>query len=471
MIGKEPLRSGIVGAFAIRMDGDTLLSLNKDIRLVPASNMKLITTGVALKKLGPAFRFETSLAHTGTVERGVLKGDLYIIGGGDPTTGSRTDCAERTDSLFGRWRRILLDAGIVRVEGNIVADQRYFNGLSENLSVCFEDLGYDYGAAPSGLNFFENIQTFRIAPGPTPGSPLNVLPSFPDTPWMKYSVCARTGRPGTEDDVVCVNSRFGPFAEFWGSYPAGAYRKTAFCSNRFGAYTLAYHLHRYLTNHGISISGTWADINPSGLVRTDLLSDFGHPAAAPSSLTVIGVSESPLLSDIATDTNVHSDNFYAETLFKMVGKRMYGNALADSCSIAVGEVLRSMGLNPDEVQIQDGSGLSRKNYVSASFFVRFLRAMAGGPVFEEYLASLPVPGYDGTLRYLMKDTPQTVKDRIHMKSGSMNGVRCYSGYILSDDGNPGKTVVFSILTNNVTAPSRTVVRLTDSIILSLDAEN
>ena len=111
--------------------------------------------------------------------------------------------------------------------------------------------------------------------------------------------------------------------------------------------------------------------------------------------------------------------------------------------------MRGLGLRTDGACQQfDGSGLSRKNYVSPAFFVRFLRKMMTLPVWDAYFASLPVPGVKGTLETRFPDAEQEFKDRIHMKTGSMNGVRCFSGYILSADGDPKHTIVFSLLVNN-----------------------
>ena len=103
--GQEPLRSALVGVLAVRASGDTVAALNVRQKLVPASNMKLLTTGLALHRLGADFRFETSLAYTGEIVDGRLQGDLYIVGGGDPTTGARTDCAEALNKTFAAWAK------------------------------------------------------------------------------------------------------------------------------------------------------------------------------------------------------------------------------------------------------------------------------------------------------------------------------------------------------------------------------
>ena len=121
-------------------------------------------------------------------------------------------------------------------------------------------------------------------------------------------------------------------------------------------------------------------------------------------------------------------------------------------------------------KLVDGSGLSRKNYVSAGFFVDFLRCMMREPFFETYLRSLPSPGSRGTLEYKFPRESDEFRARIYMKSGSMNGILCYSGYILPSAPG-GETIVFSLLTNNVTASSWSLSPLIDRIIGALAAEN
>ncbi|MBR4826705.1 MAG: D-alanyl-D-alanine carboxypeptidase [Bacteroidales bacterium] len=460
--GKEPLRSGVVGVLAVTAGGDTLAQLNRCVKLVPASNVKLITTGLGLVKLGPGYQYRTKLAHSGTVRDGVLTGDLYILGGGDPTTGADSKCAQPLEVVFGAFRSQLEQAGINRIEGRVIADPRYFGYPSYTQTWQSEDLGFNYGAGPEGLNFYENAQDFLVA-STQQGQPLAIRAIYPETPWMNWTVDAVTAAPGTTNTVYCVNSEFGPWGAFYGSFPADRSRFTYEGSNRFGPWTYAYYLYKYLTSSGISIKGGYGDVSPRGLLRTDLLySDLGTPAPARESLTELGTVLSPNLLSIVTDANMESDNFFAETVFKSLGP--------DPVK-AEETLLRSMGLTPGTACcIVDGSGLSRNNYVSAEFFVKFLRKMLGSNVFKQYLASLPSPG-KGTLKNRMPAAPEDVKARIYMKSGTMNGVRCFSGYILPPAGaDSKKTVVFSILTNNIPGSSSTVFAILDELILSLAGE-
>lgn len=467
---KEPLRSGILGVLAVR-GADTLAQYNKGLKMVPASNVKLITTGLALQRLGPDMRFKTTLAYKGTLDGGVLEGDLYIVGGGDPTTGAGSGCADSLEVTFSAWKSILDDAGIKTVKGRVIGDPRLFKRPAYGLSWQNEDLGYNYGAGPAGLNFFENSQCFAVSPS-TEGSPLQIVLMYPDTPWMSYSNNTVTGLAHSSNTLYCINTDYGPFCEFRGSFPSHRTKYKLECSNRYGAYTCAYFFHNYLLCNGIMVEGGFADISPYGHVRSDLLlSDIGEPAAGSGELIPLGSASSPELRRIVRDTNYNSDNFYAETMFNMLSLSMFGSADRDSSANAAKRLLSNMGLQTDNAcKLVDGSGLSRKNYVSPEFFVRFLKKMYNSPLRDCYVSSLPSPGTKSTLKRRLGRTPEAIKSRVKMKSGSMDGVLCFSGYILPADGDRSKTIFFSLLTNNVTAPGYAVGTILDEIIVSLATE-
>ncbi|MBO4743816.1 MAG: D-alanyl-D-alanine carboxypeptidase [Bacteroidales bacterium] len=471
-VGKEPLRSGITGLLAVRASGDTLAQVNREVKLIPASNVKLITTGLALERLGADWRFGTTLAYSGFVSDGVLYGDLYIVGGGDPTTGSGQKCAFPVDSTFSMWKSVIKKAGIKSIEGRIIGDGRRFARPTTHPSWQMEDLGYNYGAGVSGLNFFENAQNFRVDPNEEGTAP-SVTAMYPITPWMSWYVNAVTGPARSPNTIYCVNSEFGPWGEFFGSFPAD--RTAGYTlegSNRFGAYTCAFYFYEYLRFSSIEVSGGYGDISARGLLRTDLLfSDIGKPAIAQDSLKVLGTCYSPALSAIVADANRESDNFFAESMLGTLGLVMSGSSDPSVAIKAEEDLLRGMGLRTaNACSLSDGSGLSRKNYVSAEFFVRFLRKMLYAKSSKHYLASLPSPG-KGTLKYRMQNAPDDIKSRIVMKSGSMNGVRSFSGYILPAPGeDKSRTIIFSIITNNISGPSATVANIIDDIVLTLAQE-
>ena len=471
---RQPLSSSAVSVFAVRANGDTLACINPALKLVPASNVKLITTGLALKELGPDYRFETRLAYSGSIMDGVLCGDLYIIGGGDPSTGANLSIVQPVDALFAKWARLLREAGIKSIRGRVVADPRCFPETTpENLGWTYDDLGTYYGIGPTGLNFFENAQNFLITPGESEGSHPRISPRYPLTPWMDFDNKAVTGPARSANSVYLINTPLAPKAMFAGSFPIDRKGYTYEGSNRYAAFTCADYFCNYLGNNDLPVSEGPADVSSEGFLRRlPDLQESSERAEAAESLTVVGSTYSPTLFDLVCQTNCESDNFFAETLLKALSLSK-GSATDYDSSVAVAlKCLESLGLRTSgRCQLFDGSGLSRKNYISSSFFVEFLRAMLRQDCAELCMRSLPVPGGKGTLEYKFPQESPGFRARIRMKSGSMNGVRCYSGYILSPDGDPARTIVFSLLTNNVTADSWMVNPSIDGIIKALASEN
>lgn len=468
-------KSGVFSVLAVKMNGDTVACVNSRVKMVPASNMKLITTGISLLKLGPDYRFETKLGYSGEIEGGTLKGNLYIIGGGDPTTGSSSECAESLHSLFGKWKGILSKAGIKRIDGNIIGDPRFFEMMSqENFGWSYEDIGNEDGAGINGLNFYENKQTFYVTPAPTPGGKNFVRPRYPETPWMTVGNRSLTSNPNTPNTLSYVNTGFGPYGEIRGYFPVNGRGATMTCDNEFGAYTCAFYFFRYLASAGITVTGTFGDVSPQGFIRTDLhYSEFGTMAPPVDELTVLGSTFSPTLAEIARDTNKKSNNFFAETLMHTMGQTLGGSAEYGTCCTVVENALASIGAKTgDSCRIFDGSGLSRKNYASADFFVRYLKAMTKTKVYQVFLESLANPmDRKSTITGYFSRYPDDFRSRVYCKTGSMNGVRCYSGYILPSNGNPAETIVFSVLTNNVTAGTYAVSGALQELLAAIASEN
>ena len=448
----------VIGICARTADGKTLVDVNADVMMLPASNMKLISTGAALHTLGAEWQFETGLGYDGTIEDGVLQGDLYIIGGGDPTLASKDSIAVDIDHTFAQWEAIIRAAGISRIDGHIIGDGRWLDGMSEEPTWLLEDAGTYYGTGVTGLMFYENMQSFSVSAGANVGDTVNITPYYPEAPWMDFRYDCTTGKKGTGDLLYMYASDLAPVAEFRGTFAVDRAAKRLDCANKFPEYTCAHYFCDYLKKKGISCSEGPSDTRMS-------------VAPVASSLTLLGSSFSPTLDRIVFETNHASNNLFAETLFRTLGKELHQSSCYDSSYVALNDVLKELAVDVSRgAQIQDGSGLSRQNYISADFFCRFLDAMMDSPVYGTFLNSLPSPGGNGTLNYNMQGQPAGVRNRIKVKSGSMNGVRCYSGYILPSEPS-GQTIVFSILTNNCTSPTWKVRPLLDRIMLILSGAN
>ena len=472
-IANDPTFYGsIIGICARTIDGQSLIEINSEKMLVPASNMKLISTGAALNAFGPDFCYETSIAYDGEISDGILHGNLYIVGGGDPTIASKDSIATPLERTFEQWAKFVKDAGIQQINGYIIGDGRYFDGMAEEPTWLWNDIGTYYGTGTTGLMFYENMQSFSVSAGSSVGAPVNIRPYYPETPWMDFRYACATGEKGTGDKLYMYTSDLAPIAEIRGTFGVDRAAKRVDWSNKFPEYTCAYYFCNYLSEKGITCSEGAADYKL-------------NKVEASEERTVLGSTYSPKLERIIFETNHASNNLFAETLFRTLGKVLNSDSSYESSSAALKGVLNNLGIDTEKgAKIQDGSGLSRQNYISPGFICSFLVAMAETENFCTYILSLPIPGGNGTLEYNMKGHPLSLRNRIRVKSGSMNGVRCYSGYILPSgytletlvneqltEEVKNKTIVFSIMTNNCTAPTWKVRPMLDKVMADLALYN
>lgn len=455
----DVLRGALLGVVVRDGDGTVLASRGADRKLVPASNLKLITTGAALHQLGPEYRFRTGIGYTGTIEDGTLYGDVYIVGGGDPTLGMQDSLALRTDALFWRWKSQLKGAGIQRIDGRIIGDGRAFEGHLENVSWSYDDAGTYYGTGCNALSFYANAIDYSVAAAAREGDPVRIVQTFPETPWMHFQNYAVTGPAGTGNSLYLFTTDLAPYSELRGTFATDRKPKTEHFANKYGSLTCAYYFWKNLVSTGWTVTGGYADIDRSGAIRQG--PDF-VPAGPAGKPALIGFTESAPLRSIARATNVRSDNFFAETLFRTLGEERSAWAVYDSCQVAVNAVLEALGLHPENgLRMMDGSGLSRSNYLSPNMMADFLTAMEESPAFDAFLASLPAPG-EGTLALVLRRAAPETAARFRLKSGSMDGVLCYSGYILVPGGKP---LVVSLMVNNCTAKTAAVRAVLERILL------
>lgn len=446
------LINAVVGILAVDEKGNEIASWNPDMPLLTASTMKTITTGLGYKVLGPDYRFSTKVAYSGSIDSsGVLQGDLYIVGGADPTLGSRDTIAFSVDSIFGIWADAVKEAGIRSINGRIIGDDRIFEEESIPDSWSFGNIGYDYGSGTSGLSFAENLSYFKVSPGFCEGDMVKVEPLGPQSPEIVYDLYdTYTGAPKSGDNTAYYASSMAKIGKFVGSYAIDRGVDTVAYSNKWGPATCACEFSRFLAASGIASRGC-TEVND--------LDTQAIPAQ--ESLTEVAETFSPELRHIIKVTNTISNNFFAETIYKMVGKTLIEResgekALRVSYSQANRAILKYLeaeGISTYGYTQDDGSGLSRQNYVSPRFFCNFYKMMSESANFAGYLESFPGPGRSGTLKNVLHKETSGVKAAIHAKSGSLSSVRCYAGYV---ETKKGKLIRFAILTNNYACPTSAV---------------
>ena len=444
------LINAVVGILAVDQNGREIASWNPDMPLLTASTMKTITTGLGYAVLGPDYRFSTRVAYDGRIENGVLHGNLYIVGGADPTLGSRDTIAFPIDTVFAAWADAVQKAGIRRINGRIVGDDRIFEEESIPSSWSYGNIGYDYGSGTSGLSFCENLTYFEIEAGEEIGDPVRITPIGPYSPYMTYINEALTGPKGDGDNTEYYASSITPVGKFVGTYGIDAKPRTLVQSNKYGPATCASEFAAFLRKRGIGSKGI-----------TDVR-QMEYDGAVPAQKDLVYIAEtfSPELRRIVKVTNTISNNFFAETIFKMVGKTLVERKTGEPCmdisygqaQRAVKEYLKAQGVSTYGYTQEDGSGLSRQNYVSPRFFTRFYAMMKDNPDFKEYLSTFPGPGRPGTLQSVLRRADPDLKKTIFAKSGSLSSVRCYAGYVDSKRG----LIRFAILVNNYDCPTSKV---------------
>lgn len=423
--------------------GRAVYKYNAETSVRPASVAKLFTTGAGFARLGADFRFTTRVAVRGQLDRdGVLHGDVYLIGGGDPMLGSYRYRQTQPDSLFASWKQALHNKGIRRVYGRVCYNASVFDEAALHDSWQWGDVGNYYASGVSGLNFHENMYFVYFTPGNRVGQAASVARLQPKNLDI-YGICeVGTAAAGTGDNVVIYGSPLSKERLYTGTVPMG---KAEFavrgampspekcCADLFST---------YLRTHGISVSSTSMRV-----------------AAEPDSLKpVLDYHSSPYYT-IAQYTNLTSNNLYAESIFKYMGYKAYGKGSFENGSKAVLQYFSDLGLTAKGTRVVDGSGLSRLNHTTADFLCRYMVALRKEPFYDKFLQTFPKAGESGTARRLLPSLPKGVD--VYVKTGSMDGVKSYAGYVITP---AGETYAFAIVSNDYECTERVVAEKLNRIL-------
>ena len=365
-----------------------------------------------------------SIGYSGKIENGILKGDLIIIGGGDPALGSEYFPNHYFSPHFLEvWAKSVKAAGIRRVEGRLVTDNSFFGSERIPPTWIWEDMGNYYGAASSALSVYDNL--FRITfQSPTaagmPAQILTVSPRINGLSWHNEVLSSDMNR----DLAYVFGSPIDTHRVIRGTIPKNRKRFTIKASNPFPEKLLAEDFLAYLASSGIFVTGSMAvdKINPDDFQQLVLF-------------------ESPPLSEIIKILNRESINLFAEQLVKQVAADATGKGNRESGLKIISEFWKSKGLNTDQLFMEDGSGLSHFNAVSPQFVSSVLRYMKNfSPNFSFFYESLPAIGMGTLYGFSPELFPENT---LRLKSGSMKRIRCYAGYIKTDSGRD-YTIIFFV---------------------------
>ncbi|TVQ30682.1 MAG: D-alanyl-D-alanine carboxypeptidase/D-alanyl-D-alanine-endopeptidase [Phycisphaeraceae bacterium] len=430
----------------IIIDADTsevLASHNEGDAFIPASNMKLLTSGAALAILGPDFTFRTELLHAGDA--------LIVRGSGDPAFADPRllrDMQLGVEEIIQTWTRAAADAGVTGIT-ELILDDRIFDDDWVHPSWPVEQLNRWYCAEVYGLNFHANVLSVYVSPTRPGMSP--TVRTQPEAPWLNIGNIARTVTDGQNT--------------IWVSRAAG---------------TNSMRLHgnvRQTAERPIEVAvhdmpGIFGRLLAEELERAGV----GRPSvrrAAPDEMLPqgkpIALVQTPMRV-VMERCNTDSHNLYAEALIKRMGHELTGRPGSWSTGAAAIRMVMQEKLNPRhaaDVVIADGSGMSRQNRVTPQMIAQWLLALARDEEIRTALEeSLPIPAESGTLRRRFGDTE--LRHTLRAKTGYLSGVTSLSGYLW--DENSGRRIVFSILVNEVpsTMPMRRVRDFQEQVVSIAD---
>ncbi len=411
----------------------------------PASVVKLFTTAFALDKLGPAQRFPTVLYRTGKIENGVLRGDLWIRGGGNPALGSeRGDSTQRPEAVFGLFSEALEKAGIRAVQGNIRVDGTLIASEAPAQGALWEDVGNYYGAAPSGLCFHDNAFTLKLDGAAEAGHALTALGTNPQHAGISFfQVAARTSDPGNGDSCNILGAFRNTPRLVTGTCPAGRQPLEIKGSLPDPAWTCAREFEDYLRSHGVTLAPSSASPAPRGGQGG---TEQGGPAdplplfpPIPPDTLRLAEHLSPALIELVAAVHGYSDNFYAAQLLALSGdvKGSAGGLKALQTWLE-----KNLPGVSEELRLVDGNGLSRRDELTPAALVRLLCACSRKPWFPVWRETL-LGGKNCPLK------PASYADglwgKLWTKTGSMGGAAALAGYIRAESG---RLLAFTILVNH-----------------------
>jgi serine-type D-Ala-D-Ala carboxypeptidase/endopeptidase (penicillin-binding protein 4) len=432
-------QKGQHGARAVNLASrQRLLDVNGDALLIPASTTKLITSAAALLRLSPHYRFRTMLLTDAPIQDGVLEGDLYLKGYGDPAL-----------VIEEAWllARGLRQQGVHRILGDLIGDDSFFDAESRGPGWADDRSQRAFNAKIGALSVNFNSATIVATPGLQPGDPVQVMVE-PASHYLTIQNTARTSRPGQGQGLSAtrLQQEVGDTLVIEGSLAVGSPPQT---------------VHRNLSNPALhAIMVIW-DLLQREAVRID-----GRPRTglAPSAARALYVHQSRALYRIVDDLHKFSNNFVAEQVLKTLGAEAYGPPGSwDKGLAVVADVLASFGIARGTYTLADGSGLSRLNRLSAAQLVTVLTRMAQDFRLQpEYMASLRTPDADGgqSRRFRAAGFAQ----RARVKTGSLDDVSALAGYV---DGRHGELIAFAVMLNGPLCSMERAWEVQDAVVEAL----
>lgn len=450
------LQNASIGMMAIDLEtGDTILANNIKTSLPGASTAKLFSTASVLQILGKDYR-PTTVFYSDTIidSLGNLNGNLIVRGGGDPTLGSKYfNTPENRMEFLNEIVQAIQKGGVKIITGNIVIDASEFGyeGVPDNWA--WSDIGNYYGTGFTGINLLDNTVELNFKTSYKIGGKTTITSTFPKIEgltFQNYVTSAKSNR----DNAYIYGAPYSNDRFVTGSIP---YRRDKFVvkgSIPDTERTFGELLKSEFEKNGITISGTVQTGRELNLQSNDQYYSEMKPLFS---------LEGRRVQEIVNLTNEKSINLFAESLVHLIGREKHSSKIGTNKNgIAVIDGYWKSRINTTGLYLNDGSGLSRSNAISASHFIELLRWMSKSKNADIFKESLPIAGQTGTLKSVCKK--QFAQGKLRAKSGTMRRIKSYAGYI---DSSSGKKIAFAIIVNNHSCSSRQLVRKMEPVFNAL----
>lgn len=454
-------RHGLWGLHVVSLSrGEPVFAFQADSFFVPASTAKLFSTAAALMRLGPDYRFRTTVvASAGPDSAGVIRGDVRLVGGGDPTLSGRP-FPYRREPQPGNPMEPLLELaeavarkGVTRIEGDIVGDDTAYYWEPYPAGRAQEDALWEYGAPVSALSFHDNRVSIVVRPGSRVGDAARIeIQPRVEYFFVQNRVQTVAGRSSNVQIGRAPGSRQ---LRIWGTIGVQSKGEGRSLAVDDPALYAAAAFREALIRRGITVTGR--------AVARHLYPGEPAPAAVGAAgEAILAERVSPPLADILTVINKESVNLYAELLVCELGRRRAGIGSRAAGLEELGQVMREAGVPEGEARLFDGSGLSMLNMVTPRALTALLAWMDKSPYRQTFRNSLAVAGEEGTLR--QRFASQQAARRILGKTGTLSRVNAIAGYAETGDG---ERLAFAILVNNHAAAGAEVRAIVDRICMLL----
>jgi len=442
LVSDASLKHGSVSISVIDVESGELIASHQPYQsLIPASSLKVVTTAMALKFLGPDYRFKTYLEYDGQIdENGVLKGNVYIRGGGDPTLGSHHfKAATKKEAVLAQFVEAIRKAGIRTIDGKIIGDASFFDTAVSGRTWLWEDLGNYYGAGAWGLNFHENLFFLDFRQNNQLGSQPKIEGIRPTIPNLLLINEVKLAKKGSGDNAYIFGAPYTYTRFVRGTIPVGNKKFTVKGSIPDPPFFMAHSLMQALDKAGVYTSQMASTMSELKYTNKTITKN------RQSLLTF----ESPKLSTIVKETNLKSVNLYCESMLRTIGKEIGGEGSAEKGLSLIEASLKEQNVETDGFFMEDGSGLSVRNAISSYHLASIMQMIAKDKtIFQTFISSLPLAGRTGSLKYMFKGSK--AENRLLAKSGGMNRVRSYTGFVPKKSGG---WMAFSVIVNEFSGRS------------------